>query len=131
MEQLKKCRISILISLVVMLVNTLLDIWEFQCTIDSSSILIGEKWKNALRKKLSSWKAKYLSYGGRLVLLNSVLNSLPMFMMSFLRSKKGYLKILIISDRDSFGKDLLISISIDLPNGTYFVVLRIKGDLVS
>ena len=75
-----------------MLVNTLLDIWEFQCTIDSSSILIGEKWKNALRKKLSSWKAKYLSYGGRLVLLNSVLNSLPMFMMSFFEIPKGVLK---------------------------------------
>jgi hypothetical protein len=35
------------------------------------------------QKKLSCWKAKYLSYGGRLVLLNSVLSSLPMFMMSF------------------------------------------------
>jgi hypothetical protein len=34
-------------------------------------------------KKLSSWKGKYLSVGGRLVLINSVLTSLPMFMLFF------------------------------------------------
>ncbi|KAK8461993.1 hypothetical protein SEVIR_1G125301v4 [Setaria viridis] len=32
--------------------------------------------------KLSTWKAKHLSYWGLLILLNSVLSSLPMFMMS-------------------------------------------------
>jgi hypothetical protein len=41
--------------------------------------LIEEK----IEKKLSGWKGKHLSYGGRLVLINSVLSSLPMFMMSF------------------------------------------------
>jgi hypothetical protein len=35
------------------------------------------------QKKLSSWKGKMLSSGGRLVLINSVLSSLPMYMMSF------------------------------------------------
>jgi len=40
------------------------------------------KIEERFEKKLSCWKAKYLSYGGRLVLLNSVLSSLPMFMMS-------------------------------------------------
>jgi hypothetical protein len=34
-------------------------------------------------KKLSSWKEKLLSYGGKLVLINSVLSSLAMFMLSF------------------------------------------------
>ena len=33
-----------------------------------------------------------MSYGGRLVLLNSVLSSLPMFMMSFFEILKGVLK---------------------------------------
>jgi len=33
-----------------------------------------------------------LSVGGRLVLINSVLSSLPMFMMSFFRIPKGVLK---------------------------------------
>jgi len=44
------------------------------------------------KKKLSCWKAKHLSYGGRLILINSVLNSLPMFMMSFFEIPKEVLK---------------------------------------
>jgi hypothetical protein len=44
------------------------------------------------QKKLSSRKGKVLSAGGRLVLINSVLSSLPMFMLSFFRIPKGILK---------------------------------------
>jgi hypothetical protein len=44
------------------------------------------------QKKLSSWKGKFLSSGGRLVLINSVLSSLPMYMMSFFAIPKGVLK---------------------------------------
>jgi hypothetical protein len=36
-----------------------------------------------IEKKLSSWKGKHLSAGGRLVLINSVLSSLPLYMLSF------------------------------------------------
>jgi len=50
------------------------------------------KVEERFEKKLSSWKAKYLSYGGRLVLLNSVLSSLPIFMLSFFEIPKGVLK---------------------------------------
>jgi hypothetical protein len=42
-----------------------------------------EKIEERIEKKLSSWKGKYLSVRGRLVLINSVLTSLPMFMHSF------------------------------------------------
>jgi exonuclease III len=57
--------------------------------------LLNSDWRKVeerFEKKLSCWKAKYLSYGGRLVLLNSVLSSLPMFMMSFFEIPKGVLK---------------------------------------
>ena len=57
--------------------------------------LLNSEWSKIeehFEKKLSCWKAKYLSYGGRLVLLNSVLSSLPMFMMSFFEIPKGVLK---------------------------------------
>ncbi len=43
-------------------------------------------------KRLSSWKGKHLSIGGRLTLINSVLSSLPMYMMSFFEVPKGVLK---------------------------------------
>ena len=38
------------------------------------------------QKKRSSCKGKLLSTGGRLVLIDSVLSSVPMFMMSFSRN---------------------------------------------
>ena len=44
------------------------------------------------QKKLSCWKAKHLSYGGRLTLINSVLSSLPMFMMFFFEILEEVLK---------------------------------------
>lgn len=44
------------------------------------------------QKMLSSWKGKLLSVGGRLVLINSVLTSLPIFMLSFFRTLEGVLK---------------------------------------
>lgn len=33
-------------------------------------------------RKLTTWKAQYLSLGGRLILINSVLDSLPTYVMS-------------------------------------------------
>jgi hypothetical protein len=45
-----------------------------------------------IEKKLSSSKGKYLSMGGRLVLINSVLSSLPMFMLSFFKILKGVIE---------------------------------------
>jgi hypothetical protein len=45
-----------------------------------------------LKKTLSSWKGKLLSYGDRLVLINSVLGSLAMYVMSFFEVPKGIIK---------------------------------------
>ena len=45
--------------------------------------------ENRIEKRLSGWKGKMLSVGGRLVLINSVLSSLPMFMMSFFELPRG------------------------------------------
>jgi hypothetical protein len=52
-------------------------------------------WKmieEQIEKKLSSWKGKYLLVEDRLVLINSVLSSLPMFMLSFYEIPKGVLE---------------------------------------
>jgi hypothetical protein len=57
--------------------------------------LNNKDWKiieERIEKKLSSWKWKYLSVGGHLVLINLVLSSLPMFMLSFFKIPKGVLK---------------------------------------
>jgi hypothetical protein len=57
--------------------------------------LLNKDWKNIeerIEKRLSGWKGKMLTVGGRLELINSVLSSLPMFMMSFFELPKGVLE---------------------------------------
>jgi hypothetical protein len=52
------------------------------------------EWKvieDKFEKKLSCWKGKLLSYGGRLILINSVLSSLAMLMLSFYEVPKDVL----------------------------------------
>ena len=46
-----------------------------------------EIWDNIIEKtekKLANWKAQYISLGGRFTLINSVLDSLPTYVMSLL-----------------------------------------------
>ena len=63
-----------------------------QCTIirlvcNANRKIIEDKFE----KRLSCWKGKLLSYGGPLVLINSVLSSLAIFMLSFFEIPKGIL----------------------------------------
>ena len=48
--------------------------------------------ENRFEKKLSCWKGKMLSVGGRLVLINSVLSNLAIFMFSFFEVPREVLK---------------------------------------
>ena len=50
------------------------------------------KVQERFEKRLSSWKGKNLSMGGRLTLINSVLSSLLVYMMSFFEIPKGVRK---------------------------------------
>ena len=45
-----------------------------------------------LEKRLSSWKGKLLSIGGRLVLVNLVLSNMVLYMISFFQLPKGVLQ---------------------------------------
>ncbi|GKU91817.1 hypothetical protein SLEP1_g5632 [Rubroshorea leprosula] len=46
---------------------------------------------DSVRKKLSSWTGRHLSQGGQIMLINSVLSSLPVFLMSVYLILKGTL----------------------------------------
>ena len=57
--------------------------------------LLNKEWKpveDRFEQKLSSWIGKLLSYGDRLVLINSVLSSLPMFLLYFFELPIGVKK---------------------------------------
>jgi len=52
------------------------------------SLRRSQTWKPIVHKlscKLASWKQRYLSFRGRICLINSVLNSLPLYFLSFYR----------------------------------------------
>lgn len=53
------------------------------------------EWKyvdECLEKRLRSWKGKMLSVGGRLVLINSVLANMVLYMLSFFQLPKGVMQ---------------------------------------
>jgi hypothetical protein len=55
--------------------------------------LLNKDWKNVkerFQKRLNCWRSKLLSVGGRLVLINFVLSSPPMFMLSFFKYLEGF-----------------------------------------
>ena len=81
--------------------------------------LLNSEWypvETHFEGKLSCWKGKLLSYRDRLILVNSVLTSLPMFMLSFLQIPIGVRKRLDFYR--SLGKVMRTNVSIGLPNGT-------------
>jgi hypothetical protein len=49
------------------------------------SLSTWEPLVESLNRKLNTWSHKYISFRGRIVLLNSVLNSIPVFYLSFLK----------------------------------------------
>jgi len=44
---------------------------------------------NRIKSRLTGWNSKHLSMGGRLVLLKSVLSSLPVYALSFFKAPSG------------------------------------------
>jgi hypothetical protein len=64
------------------------------------------EWKHVderLQKLLSNWKHKFLSPGGRLVLINLVLTDMILYMISFFQITKGVLhRLRIICDQGFF-----------------------------
>ena len=56
---------------------------------DASRLIFWEPLINRINSRLSGWKSRHLSLGGRLVLLKSVLSSLPVYTLSFFKAPSG------------------------------------------
>jgi hypothetical protein len=50
---------------------------------------------NVVRRRLGSWGNKHVSLGGRIVLINAVLNAIPIFYLSYLKMPKKVWKELV------------------------------------
>nr|KYP53045.1 Putative ribonuclease H protein At1g65750 family [Cajanus cajan] len=55
---------------------------------------------DGLRKRLSSWKHRYLSIGGRVTLINAVLNAMPIHFLSFFKAPNSVIKEIVAIQRD-------------------------------
>ena len=60
-----------------------------------------------IQNKLSSWRAKTLSRAGRLTLIKSVLNSLPLYYMSMFKMSKSIAMTIVKLQRRFFWGDSL------------------------
>jgi hypothetical protein len=56
---------------------------------DSRRLGFWEPVLTRIRNRLSGWNSRFLSFGGRLVLIKSVLTSLPVYALSFFKAPAG------------------------------------------
>ncbi|CAJ2646720.1 unnamed protein product [Trifolium pratense] len=56
---------------------------------DPRRLVFWEPVLSRIKNRLSGWKSRFLSFGGRLVLLKSVLTSLPVYALSFFKAPSG------------------------------------------
>jgi len=86
-------------------------------------------WKpvvDRLIARLSAWNNKFLSFGGRLVLLKSVLSSLPVYFLSFFRAPTSIISSIESIFNFIFGVVWYLIKLLGL-NGSLFVYLLIKA----
>jgi len=61
---------------------------------DPQRLSFWEPVMNIIKSRLSGWQSRFLSFGGRLVLLKSVLTSLPVYALSFFKAPSGIISTL-------------------------------------
>lgn len=94
---------------------------------NSRSLSTWEPVIDSLKKRLSSWKRKHLSLGGRVMLINSVLSSLPIYFMSFYKAPKKVIKILVSIQKNFLWGGCSEKSKIAWVNGSGYVGNKKKG----
>lgn len=87
--------------------------------------ILKRDWKTAENKmehKLDCWQGRFQSIGGRLILINSSLSNVPLYMLSFYRVPQGVKERL-----DFFGKKIRVLGNTIWCSGRLFVLPGIRG----
>jgi len=61
---------------------------------DPRKLAFWEPVINTIKTRLAGWQSRFLSYGGRLILLKSVLTSLPVYALSFFKAPSGIISLI-------------------------------------
>lgn len=61
---------------------------------DPRRLAIWEPVLQTIKSRLLGWQSRFLSYGGRLVLLKSVLTALPVYALSFFKAPSGIISVI-------------------------------------
>jgi len=56
---------------------------------DARCLMFSEPVLSRIKNRLSGWKSRFLSFGGRLVLLKYVMSSLHVYALSFFKAPSG------------------------------------------
>jgi hypothetical protein len=83
----------------------------------------------SLRKRLGAWGNKYISLGGRIVLLNAVLNAIPIFYLSYLKMPVLVWKSSVEYNETFYGEVCGGGKGLVGLNGMLFAYLRVKAAL--
>jgi hypothetical protein len=54
----------------------------------SRKLATWEPMLDSIRSRLNSWRNKFVSFGGRIILINAVLNAIPIFYLSYMKMPK-------------------------------------------
>jgi len=77
---------------------------------DPRRLAFWEPVLSTIKSKLSGWQSRFLSFGGRLVLLKYVLTSLPVYALSFFKAPSGIISsIESIFQKKKFGEGVRIT----------------------
>ena len=61
---------------------------------DPQRLAFWEPVVSNIKSRLAGWQSRFLSFGGRLVLLKSVLTSLPVYVLSFFKAPSGIISLI-------------------------------------
>ena len=84
---------------------------------------------NLFRRRLSTWKGRNLSLGGRITLLNAVLSNLPLYLFSFYRAPKKVIDVLTTIQKRFLWSGLTESEKMCWVNWDTICLLKFKGGL--